>query len=183
MLAALVMTDTTGPNGIVIRTEGVKGVLIGASWEVDYHVRVPSTQAVRLRTNNGSVTVRGLGSQVSLFAGNGEIVASDLSGGVDARTTNGRLRVALSALTGDPITLRATNGRVDLVLPDDASALVQAAAENGQVEVVGLTLEPIGGEQTRRRVRGRLGEGRTPVDVSAINGAVRISNPASAPAP
>jgi hypothetical protein len=179
VLAGLVISENTGPKAITVRTEGVKGMLIGVDWEVHYRVRVPRDQALQLRTSNGSITVRSVGAQVSAVTANGEIAATDLSGGLDARTTNGRLRVALSALGDAPVSLRATNGRVDLALPDDANALLQATATNGQVVVEGLTLEAIG-EQTPRRVRGRLGEGRTPVDVTVVNGGIRISNPASA---
>ena len=181
ILAGLIIADEPLPRTFTVRTEGVEGVLIGASWEVHVRAKVPKALGVRLRTSNGNITVRDIAGPVFAEARNGEVLGEGLSGGVDGRTLNGRLRVVLSGLGEEPVNLRATNGRVDLVLPDDASALLHAMVTNGRLQLEGLKLDPIG-EQSPRRMRGRLGDGRTPVDVNATNGAIYISNPASAAA-
>ena len=59
-------------------------------------------------------------------------------------------------------------------LPPGANANLLASATNGRVEIEGLTMEPMG-EQTPRRVRGRLGSGGTPIEITATNGNITVT--------
>ena len=70
--------------------------------------------------------------------------------------------------------LRATNGSVVLKLPSDANASLEANCTNGTIDVNDFALEPFG-EQTRRRVRGRLNAGGTPIEITTINGDIHVA--------
>jgi len=97
-----------------------------------------------------------------------------LSGGVDARATNGSVTIELGTLGDDPIDVRTTNGNVQVTLPKNAKANLSASCANGTIDVSAVEMQPMG-EQSKRRVRGRLNGGGTPVDVATVNGRVMIS--------
>ena len=94
-------------------------------------------------------------------------------GGVEARAINGNVTVSIDAVGEELVDVRSTNGEVDLALPEDAAITLLATTNNGEVDVSALTLESIG-EQTERRVRGRMNGGGTTVEVSTINGDLRV---------
>ena len=143
-------------------------------FEVHYRVRVPKDALVRARGTNGNVSVAGMAARVIASTANGNITATDVSGGLEARGTNGSVTVSLSSLGADPIDLRTTNGPVTLALPATAKANVSANCVNGVIDVAGLELELMG-EQTRRRTRGRLNGGGTPVEINTVNGRIKIA--------
>jgi hypothetical protein len=167
------ISEDVSPDKVVIRTEGLGGIVIGVEIAVNYHVSVPTSTRVRLHTANGDLTVANVGGIVVASTTNGSITARTLSGGLDARSTNGGISVDLAAVSGDAVDLRATNGDIVLTLPASANANVEASCRNGSIDIADLPLE-LTGEQNRRRARGRLNEGGTPVEASTTNGDIRI---------
>jgi DUF4097 and DUF4098 domain-containing protein YvlB len=118
-----------------------------------------------------------MSGSVVLSTINGRLVARDLSGGVDARSVNGKLTVDLSAIGSEPIRLRTTNGTVDLALPAGANANFLATTVNGSVNVSGLPFTPMGEQDGRargRRTFGRINAGGTPIEVQTVNGSVTV---------
>jgi DUF4097 and DUF4098 domain-containing protein YvlB len=69
--------------------------------------------------------------------------------------------------------VKSVNGGVSLTLPRDARADLTARCTNGGISVSGLDLEREG-EQSRRRVAGKLNGGGARVNVETTNGGVRI---------
>jgi DUF4097 and DUF4098 domain-containing protein YvlB len=108
-----------------------------------------------------------------LSSTNGEVIGRNLRGGVDARSVNKGVTMGLAAVGRDPVDLRATNGSVDLTVPADVNANLEANYTNGSLDLKDLVYEPIG-EQTRRRARGRLNEGGTPITITTVNGNIRV---------
>jgi len=143
---------------IVVRSEGLGGVVLGAEIEVNYHVTVPPATRVRLRTGNGDVSVANVEGAVVASVANGDLKGSDLKGGVDMRKTNGAVTVSLGAVGKDPVDLRSTNGAIELTMPTTADANVEANVRNGQMDLSDLPLQLLG-EQTKQRTRGRLNAG------------------------
>lgn len=181
LLPRLAIVEDIKPERVSIRSGGVEGILIGAATEVRYHVRAPKTASVRVATTNGLVDVKGFSGRVIVTARNGDISGEGLSGGVEARTTNGDARIALASLASDLIELRATNGHVQLALPPTANANLLGNLTNGKFAISGLTFEPMG-EQTRRRVRGRINAGGTPIELTTTNGNIQVGPSAPEPA-
>jgi DUF4097 and DUF4098 domain-containing protein YvlB len=95
------------------------------------------------------------------------------SGGLEVRAVNGDVTVDLAALGSNPIDLRSTNGSVTLTIPKDANAYLLANFTNGKVDMQDITYEPVG-EQTRRRMRGRINAGGTPIELTTVNGNIGI---------
>jgi hypothetical protein len=173
LLPRIEIHEDVRPDRVAIETRRPSGILIGVSFEVQYHVRVPKTALVRLRTVNGELVVTSLGGRLVATTTNGAVTGRDLSGGVEARATNGRVTIDVGLLAADPIDLRTVNGVLQLTLPQAARANVSATCTNGVIDVSGVALELMG-EQSRRRVRGRMNGGGTPVELTTTNGSIKV---------
>ncbi len=174
LLPKVAIREDIRSDHVGLRTDGVDGILIGVSWTLDYHVRAPRTSVVRVRSSNGAVNVAGFSGRVIAASANGGLTARALAGGAEIRSTNGDVHADFARIGTDLIEVRATNGQLTAVLPADANANLLATATNGRVDVDGLTVEPMG-EQTARRVRGRLGSGGTPIELTATNGNITVA--------
>jgi Putative adhesin len=174
LLPRIEIHEDVRPDRVAIETRRPSGILIGVSFEVQYRVRVPKTALVRLRTVNGELMVTALRGRLVATTTNGAVTGRDLSGGVEARTTNGRVTIDLGSIGADPIELRTVNGELQLTLPRAARANLSATCTNGAIDVSGVALELMG-EQSRRRVRGRMNGGGTPVELTTTNGAIRVA--------
>lgn len=173
MVSRVRITEDVTSSKIVLRSEGLGGIVVGAEVEVNFRVTVPPATRLRLRAANGTITVSNIDGSLAVSTNNGTITGTGLRGGVDARSSNGAISIELAGVSKEPVDVHATNGQVELSIPPDANANVEATCKNGSVDTTGLTLEPMG-EQTPRRTRGRLNEGGTPIAVSTINGSVRL---------
>jgi hypothetical protein len=171
VLPRVVIKEDATPDRVALETERLAGITVGVSVQVNYHVRAPRSALVRARTTNGRVSIEGINGRVFVATTNGAIEGRGLDGGVDARATNGKITLDLRAVHDDPIDVRTTNGSVDIALPADTKANVSANCVNGTVDLSALPFEPIG-EQSKRRTRGRLNGGGTPIEVSTVNGRV-----------
>ena len=158
---------------VALRTEPLGGIVIGVTTEVRYHVRAPKHALVRVRAVNGALTVKGFDGRVILNSVNGGVTAEGLSGGVEVRSTNGNAKIALAAFGNDLVDIRVTNGGLELALPATSDANLTASVTNGKIDVSALTFEPLG-EQTARRIRGRLNAGGTPIELVATNGNILV---------
>jgi hypothetical protein len=174
LLPRITIKEDIQPDKVSLETGRISGILIGASFSVDYHVRAPRSVMVHARTTNGPVEVQALTGRVVINTVNGPINGRDLSGGVEARTVNGPLNIALSSVGEDLIDLRTTNGPLQLALPEKTKANLSASTVNGPIETAGLTLDLMG-EQSRRRVRGRLNGGGTPIELNTVNGRIEVT--------
>jgi hypothetical protein len=173
ILPRIEIREDVTPDKIVLQTQGLAGIVIGVEVEVSYHVTMPASARARVRAVNGDVTVSDLDGQVVLTSTNGEVIGKNLRGGVDARSVNKSVTISLGAFGRDPVDLRATNGSVDLAVPADVNASLDANYTNGTFDIKDLKFEPFG-EQTRRRARGRLNAGGTPISITTINGNIRV---------
>lgn len=171
--ARIRIVDEVQPDSVVIRNEGVSGVIVGLQLEVNFHVTMPRSTRVHLRTASGDITVSNVAGAVVASAMNGSIAVKNASGALEARATNGNVAADLSALGKGTVELRSTNGNVALTLPATADANVDATATNGTIDIEGLPLESTG-QGSRHRARGPLNNGGTLVQLVSTNGNVAI---------
>lgn len=165
--------EDVSPSKVVLRNEGLDGVVIGVQLEVNFHVTVPPATRLRLRTASGDITVTNTAGSVVASTTNGTITARAVSGGFEARTTNGNVVADVAALHNAAIDLRTTNGSITLTLPSGAAANVDASCTNGTIDVQGFTLEA-SGQGNRKRVRGPINEGGTLVQLASTNGNITL---------
>jgi putative adhesin len=173
LLPRIKIIEDVQPNRVSIETERMNGIMIGAAFEVRYHLRVPKHAAIIARTTNGGVGLTGLAGRIEAHTTNGGVTAKEIAGGIEARSTNGGVSIDLASLGSDPISAHTTNGGVTLFVPDAAKADVSAACTNGGI-LVAPELSLTVSEQSRRRLEGKLNGGGTHIDLQTTNGGVRI---------
>ena len=69
----------------------MSGIMIGAGFEVRYHVRAPKTAFVNVSNTNGLVSVTAITGKVVAHTTNGGVRGTSLSGGVDERDQRRRV--------------------------------------------------------------------------------------------
>ena len=174
LLPRIEISERATPTLVQIETKRLSGIIIGATIEVQYHVRVPKSALVRVRTADGLMAVESLRGRLVANTVNGSISGRDLSGGVEARAVNGPVEIEVGAVGEDPIDLRTTNGTIQLRLPQSAKVNLSASCVNGVIDTSALTLDLMG-EQSKRRVRGRMNGGGTPIELNTVNGKIEVS--------
>jgi Toastrack DUF4097 len=173
LLPRIAITEDVRPDRISVQTEPTSGIMIRARFEVRYHVKAPKGAAVRATTTNGEIDVAALSGKLTAQTTNGDLSAKDLAGAVDARTTNGDIRIGLASVGAGKVELTTTNGSVTLTLPETAKADFSASCTNGSIDVSAVKVD-VTGEQTRRRVEGRINGGGTPIQLRTTNGRIRV---------
>jgi DUF4097 and DUF4098 domain-containing protein YvlB len=146
--------------------------------------------AVRARSSNGSIDVAHVVGDVEVSASNAKVTCSctrghlvarssngkiELAGhrgSVDASTSNGLICASLEELGRQGVQLATSNGRIALALPEKVDADVDIRVDNGAIrserELAGATHEREG------RLKGRLGDGGTPIRLRTSNGSVAL---------
>ena len=173
LLPRIVIKEDATPDRVSIRTERMSGIMIGASFEVRYHVRAPKNAVVNVTNTNGQVTLTGLNGKVTAHTTNGMVKGDTLTGAVDARTTNGGVNIDLSSTGREPVRLHTTNGGVTLTLPEAARADISASVTNGGISVGDFQNLDVA-EKSRRHFEAKLNGGGTPIELQTTNGGVRI---------
>jgi DUF4097 and DUF4098 domain-containing protein YvlB len=175
MLKRIEIREQVTPDRIYLETRlnRSSGFNMG-NGEVRYTVRVPAGASVKLHTVNGGIEVDNVRGRAELETTNGGIVARRIAGGLDASTTNGGVEAEVEELAADGVQMECTNGGLRLRLPANARADISARITNGGINVDGLELDSIG-EQSRRRLEGRLNGGGARVRLEGTNGGIRIS--------
>ena len=172
LLPKIPINERSTPDLVFVETGRINGILIGASYEVHYHVKVPRMATVRASTVNGGVEVRALAGRTSARCTNGGIVAKDISGGLEARTVNGGVRVQLGGVGNNDITLATVNGGIRISLPEAAKATLNATWVNGGFDSRGLKFDVR--DSGKRHFEGLLNGGGTPINATTVNGGVTV---------
>ena len=174
LLPKIPINDRSTPDLVRIDTGRINGILIGASYEVRYHVKAPKGATLSASTVNGGVEVRGLSGHVNAHTTNGGVIAKDITGSLEARTVNGAVRAQFAALGRNDITLGVVNGGVHLVLPETAKATLNATWVNGGFRTSGLNFEA--SDRGKRHFEGRLNGGGTQITATTVNGGVSVTS-------
>ena len=174
LLGRIEMREQIGPDRVRVETVAPR-VSLGRQ-KVTYRVRVPKGVQVDLRTVNGGVRLDNVGGEVRASTTNGgvrgRLAAASL---IEARTTNGGVELEITgALASDArVTLTSVNGGVRLKVPQDTKAELRGRTTNGRISVTDLAFEA-DGEQSRRRVEGRLNGGGGRIELQTVNGGVTV---------
>lgn len=173
LLPKIPINERSAPDTVVIETGRISGILIGASYEVRYRLRVPKTASVRATNVNGGVDVRSLAGHTVARTTNGGVRADKISGSLEARSVNGGVRAQFDALGTGDITLGVVNGGVHISLPPTAKATVSATWVNGGFNTSGLQFATR--DSGKRHFEGVLNGGGTSITATTVNGGIRIN--------
>jgi len=173
LLPRIVIKEDVKPERVTLETERMNGIMIGAGFEVRYHVRAPRGAVVNVTNTNGQVALNALTGKVVAHTTNGAVKGTNLSGAVDGQTTNGSVSIDMASVGTERISLETTNGSVTLMLPEKAKATVSASVTNGGINVGSLDNFDVT-EKARRHLEGKLNGGGTQVELHTTNGSIRL---------
>jgi hypothetical protein len=172
LLGKVEIVETRSDGGVRLETKAPKNWGRGGV-EVKYFVKVPAGIKVVAQTTNGGIKLVTLPNDVVASTTNGGVSGTDLRGVVEATTTNGGIDLKFGAVGGG-IKAETVNGGVVVMVPKDAKADVSARVVNGGLSVGDLPVEVVG-EQSRRRLEGKLNGGGPRIEIGAVNGGVRLA--------
>jgi len=149
----------------------------------DIEVRIQAASGdIEIKDSRGAVAVQSVSGDVSLGLERGRASVVTVSGdlqmeagsldGLSASTTSGDIDIELKSAPGGDIRLASVSGDVELELPDDADVFIDAATASGDID---CSLELAERSQTSRKLTGRLGEGRTAVNIRTTSGDIDIA--------
>jgi DUF4097 and DUF4098 domain-containing protein YvlB len=141
---------------------------------VDYTVTVPKNVKLDdVDLVNGNLERGSVAGPVKAATVNGTLKATDLSGDTKLSTVNGSLDVMFSSLNSSRVSLSSVNGSMELKLPSSADAKIKASTVNGDITSdFGLTVNK--SQFVGQNLRGTIGSGQTPIDLSNVNGKIAI---------
>jgi len=140
--------------------------------QVDFTVRVPAGVRFVGRTVNGDVEAANLASDVDARTVNGGIRLST-SGYAEAETVNGSIVASLGrANWSDGLAFSTVNGGITLDLPANLSTEVRASTVNGDIQSDFPLM--VTGKLGPRRVSGTIGSGGRQLQLSTVNGSIRL---------
>ena len=147
------------------------------SGEVTYTVTVPAGTVLRdVKTVNGRIQLSGDYGAVNVSSVNGSIDAEGLRSDAKIATVNGHVKAGFATISDNQrIKLDSVNGRSEIILPANANCGIKARTVHGGIS------NDFGLDEERSRwgvgsrLTGHIGEGGADVDISTVNGGIRVS--------
>ncbi len=143
---------------------------------VTYELHVPrGARLDGIDLVNGSLTITQCSGDLKASLVNGSSNIRDLAGRADISSVNGSVNAFYSSLNNvHDIRLKSVNGSVKLGLPPSPNADVSVSTVNG-----GITTDfplQVQGKFVGHHIDGKLGNGGTRIEISNVNGSVKIGN-------
>lgn len=144
-----------------------------SSWSVSYEILVPKRVDLDLSANNGGIAISDVEGRIDFETVNGGVTLTGLAGNVRGATSNGGVDVELTGdrWRGEGLDVRTTNGGVELAVPASYSARLETGTVNGGMDI-GFPVTVQG--RMNRRLTTQLGDGGPLVRVVTTNGGVTL---------
>lgn len=145
-------------------------------WSVSYRIEAPATTDLSLQAQNGAISIEGMKSRTRFRTLNGGVDLTKLAGDVSGSTTNGGLEVVLAGRKweGAGLDVRTTNGEVDLAIPEGYAAHLVASTVNGGVDL-GFPITVRG--RIGHQLAVDLGGGGPTIRAQTTNGGIDLHRP------
>lgn len=139
---------------------------------VHYVLNVPhSVNLDSVRNGRGRIAVSDIYGRALLDAEEGEIKISNYSGSLDVRLGSGGVEAELLDLRPqDSVRIKVERGDIVLLLEPDVAAQLIADAPAGDIS----SELDLGQPLPAKKVAGRLGDGQTSIELTAVEGDIRI---------
>lgn len=173
------ITVEKSPSRLVIRGEGRQDWhfwrwLFGrGERKQSVTLRLPREVELTTRGVNGRVEIGRMEGPVRVSDVNGRVEVGRAKGQAEVSGVNGAVGVGVSELK-DGIRINGVNGKVELRLAEGVNADLTVNGLNGKVnfDVPNATVEE---QESRSRLRARIGAGGPAVEIRGVNGKVNIS--------
>lgn len=140
--------------------------------EVDFEIKVPAGVVFEGGTVNGDVEAEDLAGDAYVTTVNGDVAVS-AAGTARGTTVNGSIVARLGR--GDwkgSLKFTTVNGGITVTLPKGTGTDIEASTVNGSIESdFPITVQ---GRMSPRTMRGRIGEGGRTLDLTTVNGSIRL---------
>jgi hypothetical protein len=142
-----------------------------SSWSVSYEIHVPRKISLDLSATNGGIAIENVDGRLELETTNGGISLKSVAGNVRGSTSNGGIDVELTGdrWSGEGLDVRTTNGGIDVAIPANYNARLETGTTNGGMDI-GFPVTIQG--RLNRRLTTQLGDGGPPVRIITTNGGV-----------
>lgn len=139
---------------------------------VDFEVQVPAGVVFNGQTVNGEMSAEGLKGDVKASTVNGSVRVST-TGLAEASTVNGSVYAEMGrANWNDELEFSTVNGGITLILPGKLDTEIRASTVNGDIETDYPLM--ISGRFGPRRLRGTIGAGGRTLNLTTVNGEIRL---------
>ncbi len=176
------ITVTATAASLVIQGEKQSGGFWQNLWHGDVKhqvvLKVPRQIALTIKGVNGPIRAGEVTGAVQISGVNGKVETAQTDGYSEISGVNGSVTVAIRQIGEKGLRIKGINGAVELRFADKLNADIEARGINGRVkaELPDVVLQ---GEQERSKFNARIGTGGAPVNVSGVNGSVRLVRAAS----
>ena len=163
------------PNSLTIRVEPDKeSRRRGDRGWVSHEVRLKLPKSVNLKVSsvNGKVDVGAITGEVGVESVNGGVVVAQAGTATQLSSINGGISVSLLRLGEGGLRVHSVNGGVKIGLPSETSAEIDVHSINGGIKS-DLPITVIG-EMKHGQLRGRVGDGGPPINITSVNGGVTL---------
>lgn len=171
---ALAQEVQVSTDGGQVRATGPERGDRRSGWHVSFEVWVPGKADVTVRTRNGGISIADVSGTLLVEAVNGGVSLSRLSGDVRGTTVNGGISVELGRdrWQGAGLDARTTNGGLRLKVPDGYSCQLGLSTVNGRMRAdFPMTVQG----RLGHRLDLPLGRGGAPVRLTTTNGGVHVT--------
>jgi hypothetical protein len=145
-------------------------------WSVSFEAFVPARSDLNLETTNGSIRIADVAGRIQFEVVNGSVQLARLGGDVSGHSTNGSIGLTLAGTewSGTGLDVRTTNGSVRIAVPEGFSAHVETGTTNGHLRLdFPVTVQG----NLNRQLAFDLGRGGKPIRVRTTNGSVVLARP------
>ena len=144
--------------------------------KVRHRVTMKIPRRVDLTTGgvNGRVNIGEVDGPVKVSGINGKVSVGQAVGYTELSGINGSVTITIAQLSTRGIDASGINGRVELRFTEDINADLDVTGINGSVQA-DMPNVTVFGKISRDNFRAKIGSGGTPIQVSGINGGVRLA--------
>jgi hypothetical protein len=137
-------------------------------------MRIPRNVDFTASGINGRATVGEIEGPVKLSGINGRVDVAQARGYTEISGINGSVTMLITQLTERGIRVSGVNGSVSLKFGEALNADLSVSGINGAVNTDGLPNVTVQGRISRQNFNARIGAGGAPINVSGVNGSVRL---------
>ena len=165
-------------DGILVRSKqshvGLWEHLFGKDPKEEVTIKAPRQIALSLRGVNGRINSTDIDGSVEVRGVNGRVELGQVTESAEISGVNGDISVGLNKLGGRGVRVSGVNGGIEFKLANSLNADLTARGMNGSVrsEIPEVTVDK---DQFGGHYSARIGNGGAPIDLSGVNGNVRLT--------